>query len=255
MEKVGIAISTFNRPDILDLSLYFFKKYTNLNNRIIVYDDGSFNNELNKNICDKYGVEYFYHQNRGIAKTKNKCIEKIDDCDHLFLFDDDVFPIKQNWENIYIDLNKNTNNHHFLLMYDNSNHSYIGEGKKIENNLSIYQACGGVLFYITKEVLKVCGGYLKDFSFYGHEHTEFSYRINKAGLTPSGYFLSPTNAKEYFYILDYGIDINNIIFKDINKDILINFSSSILNETKKQESLEFNLKFLYKEKNIYQNYK
>lgn len=259
MEKIGIAISTFNRPDILDLSLSFFKKYTDLNNKIIVYDDGSKNSHVNEEICKKYNIEYFYHNNSGITKTKNKCIETIEDCDHLFLFDDDVFPIKEGWENVFINLQKNTNNHHFLLIYSNDKHSYVGSGKELGNNLSVYPACGGVLFYITKKVLEKCGGYCKDFDFYGHEHVEFSYRINHAGLTPDGYFLTPTNSKEYFYILDYGIDINNSIFNDIDKNLLNSFCSSIDTDENKKNSKDLSLQknsvLLYSKKEIYQGYK
>ena len=263
MESIGIAISTYNRPHVLDLSLSYLKKYSLKNNKIIVCDDGSETKDQNKDVCEKHDIEYYYHDNLGIAKTKNKCLQKIDSYNHIFLLDDDVFPKKEGWEEIYINAAKSTNNHHFLFMYKNEtgrdHHMKISD---LDNNVSSYSTCGGVIVYIDQLVLEKCGGFNNEFDFYGHEHAEYSKRIHKAGLTPYGQYLTPSNAYDYICSLDYNLTVQGSIYLDVinHKDeIIIPFTSSIeTNEFKrenKSNSINRNSQIFCMQNDIYQKYK
>jgi glycosyltransferase involved in cell wall biosynthesis len=263
MESIGIAISTYNRPHVLELTLNYLKKFSLKNNKIIVCDDGSENNNQNKEICEKYDIEYFYYDNLGIAKIKNKCLEKIDYCDHIFLLDDDVFPKKEGWEHVYINTSKNSNNHHLLFMYQNlTGRDHHQKNLDHDNNVSSYNTCGGVIFYIDQMVIQKCGGFNNEFDFYGFEHAEFSKRIHLEGLTPYGQYLTPSNAYDYICSIDYNLTTDGKIFLDVinyKDEIKINFSSSIeTNEFKKENknnSINKNSIIWNQQNNIYQNYK
>lgn len=249
MEKIGIAISTFNRPNVLDLSLAYLKDYTDSSIPIVVFDDGSKTKKENESICFKHGIEYHYNDNAGIAKNKNRCINYFKDYDHLFLLDDDVFPKKDSWINLYIQTAKRTNNHHLLYMFENKtgrdHHFKIGESEGV----GIYSTCGGVVFYLDKEVISKCGGYNNSFDWYGYEHAEFSKRIHRAGLTPLGEYITPSTAYDYLCSLDYNLEIDGVVYLDVKnkKDVIdVNFTSSINTDENKlkthQESIEKNSK-------------
>ena len=63
--KIGVAISTFNRPDFLDTCLWHWNKYSDENTDIIVIDDGSIKKEENENVCKKYPrVRLIYQENQ-----------------------------------------------------------------------------------------------------------------------------------------------------------------------------------------------
>lgn len=263
MDSIAIAISTFNRPHVLDLSLSYLKKYSLKNVFFIVCDDGSKNKDQNEETCKKHNVEYFYHDNIGISKTKNKCLSKIDNFEHMFLLDDDIFPKKEGWEEVYINTAKNSNNHHLLFMYQNkTGRDHHSKNADLNNNISSYLTCGGVLMYIDKLVIEKCGGFNNDFDFYGFEHAEYSQRIHKAGLTPDGQYLTPSNAYDYLCSIDYNLTVDSRIFLDVinyKEEICIPFMSSIeTDENKKQnkqKSINNNSKILQQENLIYQNYK
>lgn len=90
METIGIGITTRNRPTIFAKTLSQIKKFQPLNSKIVVVDDS--NDEVRL----------------GIARAKNKCLAQLKDCDHIFLFDDDLYPIKEGWAEFYIKASKDS---------------------------------------------------------------------------------------------------------------------------------------------------
>ena len=94
MKSIGIGLTTHDRNDILKKSLSFQKKFLPKGAKIVVIDDCS-------NIPVK-GADYRFEHNAGIASAKNKCIELLDGCEHIFLFDEDAWPIDNDWHLPYI---------------------------------------------------------------------------------------------------------------------------------------------------------
>lgn len=98
MEQIGICITTKGRDRYLSRSIENHLKHLPQNAKIIVVDDGSDDPKELEN------VEYFHFvENVGIPKAKNKCLELAQDCEHIFLFDDDIYPIVDNWHVSYIE--------------------------------------------------------------------------------------------------------------------------------------------------------
>ena len=62
---------------------------------------------------------------QGVARRKNECLRALKDCDYVFLFDDDCFPIKDGWVNFFIQ----SGDAHLLYLHSDL-HSFILNSKK-----------------------------------------------------------------------------------------------------------------------------
>ena len=172
--KIGIGItSTPNRVAHLHLCMDNIKKHSPDANVFVTVD----------------------YEGKGIAHAKNLCLKALKDCDYIFLFDDDCFPVKDGWVDFFINKSIETNEHHFL--YLNRTHNRI----LTKNGLNIYKDCGGCMVFITQKVIKEVGGYYSGYGIYGFEHAGYSMRIFKGGLNTAPY-ICPVGANEYIYSLD-----------------------------------------------------
>lgn len=111
---IGVGITTRNREQIFLETLRNIKKFLPQSAKLVVVDDAS---DLQKEDLDV--DEYYYFPKRsGIATSKNKCLELLDGCDYIFLFDDDFYPIREEWEKIYIEASQQTGVQHFCFTFD-----------------------------------------------------------------------------------------------------------------------------------------
>lgn len=177
--KWAVGITTYNRPDVLELTLSQFDKF---GGDIIVIDDHSDKKPSKRCIRNT--------ERLGIAKSKNKCINLLKDYDRIFLFDDDCFPIKDKWWEIYGD------GHHYVHA-DFPPH-YVA---KYVGNDAWWTGAMGCSMMIDQEVIKKTGGMDERFLVYGFEHVEYTQRIFKLGLTPYPY-ITPKNLGDYIWSLD-----------------------------------------------------
>jgi hypothetical protein len=108
---------------------------------------------------------------KGIAKAKNMCLALLDDCEHIFLFDDDCFPKVDNWYEPYI----NAGIPHLCYTFDRKVLS-------VKNGIKEHELPCGCMLYINRKCLDVVGGFDTDFDGYGFEHPDYSQRVCNAGL-------------------------------------------------------------------------
>ena len=87
---IGIGITTYNRERILKSTIENIKKFTKSKYKLVIVDDGS--------VTSVKDATYRFNTNQGSPVSKNKCIELLEGCEHIFLFDDDTYPIKEGWE-------------------------------------------------------------------------------------------------------------------------------------------------------------
>src|SRR3990170_895365 len=81
---IGIAITTTpNRKDFLELCLSQIEKHTKRYN-LFVHNDT---------------------EGKGVAYSKNECLKAVKHYDHIFLLDDDCFPIADGWTDHFIKWN------------------------------------------------------------------------------------------------------------------------------------------------------
>lgn len=213
--QIGIAITTHNRYDVFVKTYEQIVKFLPENALLVVVDD-----------CSDIPVPqatFRFEKQAGIAKAKNKCFELLykANCDYYFLFDDDIYPIVENWHLPYIESKVNH------LCYTFSKAGNISNGNKVlkrRGNILHYSfPCGCMLFY-TKICLEKVGGMDIQFGIWGHEHVNLSFRIFNAGLIEYQY-LDLDNSHQLFYCLDQRKRIKSSVNANIRSQHINNNQS------------------------------
>ena len=149
MVSIGIGITTYNRPECLKECLQHIYKHTFMDN-VTLYVATDTNEDR-----------------KGVAFRKNECLKSLKNCDHIFLFDDDCYPINDGWIEFFINANKEH------LLYLNKNHVQLST----DGHCSYYHDCAGVFMYIRKDALDRVGAFDEKFMHFGFEHADYSIRI------------------------------------------------------------------------------
>lgn len=170
--KIGVAISTCNRRDVLTEALTHWRKHLPENALLVIVDDAS-DEPL---IADATVVRHDYR--RGVAMTKNRGIAELIDrgVEHLFLADDDVWPVADDWWRPYIESPEPHLSFQWATRppwrrtHDDGKHFAIGFPR-------------GVMLYAERRVIDAVGGMDIAYGVHGGEHVEWQQRIHDAGLT------------------------------------------------------------------------
>lgn len=190
--KIGIGVTIHNRNETARVTIENINKYKPINSKVIIVDDAS--------EVPFEGASFRFNTNVGISVAKNKCLELLDDCDYIFLFDDDCYPIVKDWYKPYI----NSGYNHLCYTFDTLYNGTPNGNTKLSSNikdLNVFaKPCGCMLFF-TKKCIETAGGFSKEFDKYAYEHVELSNRIYNLGLTPEKY-IDVKNSNELFYSLD-----------------------------------------------------
>jgi glycosyltransferase involved in cell wall biosynthesis len=172
--SVGIAITTRNRRDVFDKTLTEFQRLTP-GALIVVVDDAS---------DEPVPGAIRFDTNVGIARAKNAGITALMDAgvEHLFLADDDTYPIVEEWWRPYVE----SPEPHLMLLFKD-----VDRKRRLDTPPTVYEDDKhiamshprGCLLYIHRIVVDRVGGMRPEFGLWGHEHVEYSTRIHNAGLT------------------------------------------------------------------------
>jgi hypothetical protein len=167
---------------------------------------------------------------RGVAYSKNENLKALKDCDYIFLFDDDCYPINKQWYKFFIGLNEK----HLLYMETRIHGMAVPSIKMIMNLVDAstmnsyenclngqtilmqqFNNCGGVFMMLTKEVVEKVGAF-GDYGQYGFEHAGYSQRVHKAGLTTHPYICAMDTYK-YIKALDYEHNIQSSVSDEVKQ--------------------------------------
>ncbi len=209
---IGIGITTHNR-NILDTCLRHFAKFTPAGVHLIVVDDNSdlrfqeiHRQSFFKHIAPRKDISSAIISGQthlGIAKAKNECLRILSDCDDVFLFDDDTFPQRAGWTDIFINCAKTFDIHHLQLL---SSKYYIFKPiktiSKDGRSLAYFDNCSGACLYFTRHALDTLGGFDPRLGLYGGEHHQMSGRAFYAKLTGEYRGASPAESDQYIYCVD-----------------------------------------------------
>lgn len=168
MNSIGIGITTTsNRKAIFERSILQIRHFAPVDAKIVTITDTV-----------------------GIAKAKNQCLALLDDKEHIFLFDDDTYPIAADWHLPYIESGE-------------PHLSYTFKRKIIrkEKGLIHYELPSGCMIYINRKCLETVGGFDERFEGYSYEHVNYSMRVHNAGLTTSP-FMDVIGSDELIYSMD-----------------------------------------------------
>lgn len=175
---IGIGYTTHNRYDVFLKSYAQMLRYLPEGAKLVVVDDASINTVPE--------ATFRFEKNAGVAAAKNKCLELLEDCDHVFLFDDDTYPKCANWWEPYV----NSGEAHLMYIFAD----FAGP-RKLNDTAVFYQdsklnACShprGCMLYFHQPVIKAAGGMSTVFGRICHEHPDLSNRIYNMGLTSFQY--------------------------------------------------------------------
>lgn len=175
---IGIGITTRNRNEVARHTLNQILKYSPVVCKIVVVDDAS--------DVSFEGATYRFDKNVGVGAAKNKCLELLDNCEHILLFDDDCTPIVDEWWLPYINSGLNHSCYTFDRIELNRTQRYVS-----------YENPNGCMLYFTRKCIDMAGGWDTEFSGFGFEHVEISRRIFNMGLTPAR-FIDVPNSNSLF---------------------------------------------------------
>lgn len=177
---IGIAITTHNRPEVLAKSIAQHIKHLPAGAKVIVIDDGSA-----PAAAAPEGIEIIRQvMSLGIVASKNRSLEALIDagCDQLFLWDDDAYPICDDWHVPYIESPEPHLAYQFLdvagprkindmtVLYSDDRHiAYTGQR--------------GVMLYYHRSAIEKVGGFDPVYGRGMYEHPDLALRIHNAGLT------------------------------------------------------------------------
>ena len=172
----AVAITTRNRRNLFNKCVLRMRENCPPGTPIIVVDDASDIPAPNAN--------HRFDTQAGIARAKNKCLEILDatGAEHLFLFDDDCWPLRPNWWQPYV----NSPEPHLMMLFERPGSRAIVKPAP-DGQLETSQHPRGCMLYVTRTVLHTVGGMRPDFGLWGGEHAEWSTRIHTAGLTSHQY--------------------------------------------------------------------
>jgi len=124
---------------------------------------------------------------------------------HLFLFEDDCWPIKEGWMDFYLDHHERGQTE-CLLFLPPGMYGALAYSKLLPAGAALngYTQDGGMLLSLTRKAIETCGGFHKAFkaALYGGEHSELVRRLTRNALMPWTY-LAPRGCEAYFDGWDY----------------------------------------------------
>lgn len=173
---IGVAITTRDRPEVFARTRQAFVKYPPPpGSRVVVVDDAS--------SPPVAGADFRFDRPAGIPAAKNKCLQLLSGCSHLFLFDDDTRPIAHRWWAPYCEL---LFAHAMFLFHGPSGWSPRRETMR-EDGMFAFDKPRGCMLYFRRAAIEAVGGADPAYGPWGYWHVDLSDRIHAAGLTPAPY--------------------------------------------------------------------
>ena len=178
--RMGIAITTHNRPDVLKRAIEQQMKHLPAGALVVVIDDGSKPAAVVPN-----GVQLLRHETSlGIVASKNASLSALMDagCEHLFLWDDDAWPIADNWHLPYIESPEPHLAYQFLDLAGRNKLNDMAVQYRDDKHIA-YTGQRGVMLYYHRSAIEKVGGFDPVYGRGMYEHPDLALRIYNAGLS------------------------------------------------------------------------
>lgn len=178
--RVGIAITTHNRHEVLKRAIEQHMKHLPSGALVVVIDDGS-----SPAAVVPANVKLVRHdQSLGIVASKNASLTALVDagCEHLFLWDDDAWPIADNWHLPYIESPEPHLAYQFLDLAGPRKINDMTVLYRDDNHIA-YTGQRGVMLYYHRSAIDKVGGFDPVYGRGMYEHPDLALRIHNAGLS------------------------------------------------------------------------
>ncbi|MEG2663623.1 MAG: glycosyltransferase family 2 protein [Hafnia sp.] len=178
--RIGIAITTHQRAEVLKRALEQHMKHLPAGALVVVIDDGSKPAAVVPN-----GVQLLRHESSlGIVASKNASLTALMDagCEHLFLWDDDAWPIADNWYLPYIESPEPHLAYQFLDLAGPRKINDMAVLYRDDKHIA-YTGQRGVMLYYHRSAIEKVGGFDPVYGRGMYEHPDLALRIYNAGLS------------------------------------------------------------------------
>ena len=206
--RPGIAITTFNRCELLLRQIAAIRRFTIADHDLIVCDDGSTDGTVDA--VRALGIEVVAGTNKGIAWNKNRGIFHLmhyTAAASVILMDDDVVPTIHGWETEWAESAR-------ALGHVNYTHPdfrpHVFAGACTAGDPGISPLVGGMCMGMSREAIGSVGYMDVRFGRYGHEHTDYSRRFVRAGYGGFNREWRGTR-RTLFYVVDTGIRLEKTV--------------------------------------------
>lgn len=196
-ERIAICITTRNRRAALDKSATQHAKHRVEGASYFFVNDAGEPTPYD---------DYRFTERVGIPKAKNMCLQLAMDwgADHIFLFDDDCYPIADNWHLPYI----TSGQHHLCYTFTSGYEGMPGwaDGRQWGDKLIIHVLGCGCAMYFSRTAIETVGGFDLSYGLGRYEHADLSRRIHNAGLTPHK-FMDVVGSDKLFHSMDQAREV------------------------------------------------
>lgn len=202
--RPGIAITTYNRRDLLLRQIQLIRRFTLHEFDLVVCDDGSTDGTIEA--VQELGIPLVGGQNKGVAWNKNRGIFWLthhSKADAFILMDDDVLPTTYGWDAEWSCAA-------LSLGHVNYTHPdfrpHVFSGSSNAGDPGVSTLVGGMCMGVSREAVGSVGYMDVRFGRYGHEHTDYSNRYVRAGY---GGFNRVWRGEQrtLFYVIDSGVKL------------------------------------------------
>lgn len=201
---IGIGIVTYNRPDAatevanaivetLDHEKYRYKLVCSLDQ-----EDDSGYEEVSKNFIG------LVHKNVGISVNKSIALMNLQECDHIFLFEDDFKPTKKGWDTLYLNVHRESGFglFNYCPKWVSESHKGPKPTEKFPSGTVVYEPTHvAQIMSITKTTMNKVGALDPKYIGYGFEHCDYTRRCIMTGLFPRNGFPFIRETYEYSEML------------------------------------------------------
>lgn len=131
------------------------------------------------------------HRNVGISVNKSIALMNLQECDHVFLYEDDFKPTKKGWDTLYLNVHKESG-----IGLFNYCPQWVSDSEKRPKKIVKYPSGTVVYEYthvaqimsITKDTLDTVGALDPEYIGYGYEHCDYTRRCIVANKFPRAGF-------------------------------------------------------------------
>jgi GT2 family glycosyltransferase len=177
MAVLGIGVITYERRSLLEGLLAGLAELTSSPHELVIAEDGG--PDGSAEWAREQGLRVVSGAHRGVAWNKNRALFALAQlgCDPLVLLEDDSLPVVRGWERDWIEGTRAW--HHLACDPKVDRHAVSGAGTPADPFVS--PAATGFCMSISAKVLDLVGYFDSRFVGYGHEHSEWTDRIMRAG--------------------------------------------------------------------------
>lgn len=196
--RIGIAITTHQRPDVLKRAIEQHIKHLPAGALVVIVDDGSM-----PAAAVPADIKLIRHEKSlGIVASKNASLEALMNagCEHIFLFDDDAWPISDGWHVPYIESPEPHLAYQFLDLSGPRKLKDIAVLYRDDQHVS-YTGQRGVMLYYHRRAIETVGGFDPIYGRGMYEHSDLALRIHNAGMTTWAY-ADVTGSEKLIHSLD-----------------------------------------------------